>query len=54
MVKADLLSASQGDAAEQFNLGYCYYYGKSVTQNREIAIQYYALAADQDYARGAN
>ena len=39
--------AEQGDANAQFNLGVCYYFGKSVVQNYKEAVKWYTKAAEQ-------
>ena len=44
----DLLhSAEQGDPGAQFSLGYRYYYGTAVKEDREEAIKWYRKAAEQ-------
>lgn len=43
-------AAEQGHAAAQCNLATCYSGGRGVAQNYEIAMQLYALSAEQGYA----
>ena len=40
-------SADQGDAAAQFNLGFCYSNGQGVPQSYEDAVKWYRKSADQ-------
>jgi len=42
------LSASQGDAMAQFNLGGCYAEGLGVTRDRKEAVKWYRLSAQQE------
>jgi hypothetical protein len=49
-VKWYLLSADQGYAIAQFNLGVCYRYGHGVATDRREAVKWYRLAADQGHA----
>ena len=41
------MSAEQGVADAQYNLGYCYESGKGVEQNTEEAKKWYTKAAEQ-------
>jgi TPR repeat protein len=41
------LAADQGYKSAQYNLGYCYEYGKGVQKNHAEAIRLLQLAADQ-------
>lgn len=45
------LSAAQGLAAAQCELGYCYHTGESIEQDQVTGIRYYQQAADQGYAK---
>ncbi len=49
-VKYYKLSADQGDASAQFNLGNMYNNGRGVVQDYKEAVKYYRLSADQGYA----
>jgi len=44
------LSAAQGDANAQFNLGYLYKHGKGVAQDYTEAIKWYRMATAQGHA----
>ena len=46
------LSAAQGYAAGQSNLGYCYGNGEGVAADKKEAVRLYGLAAAQGYAAG--
>jgi TPR repeat protein len=41
------LSAEQGEATAQYNLGYMYEYGRGVAQDYTQAMRWYRQAADQ-------
>ena len=41
------LAADQGHAVVQLTLGKCYYHGDGVDQDKQQAVKYYKLAADQ-------
>ena len=41
--------ASHGDPGAQFNMGHLYRTGKAGTKDKKKAVEYYQLAADQDY-----
>ena len=43
------LSAEQGDAAAQYNLGICYYNGQGVAQDYVEAVRWFRKAAEQGY-----
>ena len=43
-------AAEQGNAAAQYNLGYCYQYGQGVEQNYQEAVKWYRKAAEQGNA----
>ena len=44
------LSADQGNAGAQFNLGLMYYEGQGVKQDYSEALKWYQLSADQGYS----
>lgn len=47
----DLLSkAKSGDPEAQFELGLCYYKGRTIKRNRKVAAKWWKLAADQGHA----
>jgi TPR repeat protein len=48
------LAANQGDAVAQIDLGDCYYEGKGVKQDYKLAVKYYQLAADREFAYAQN
>ena len=41
------LAAEQGNAAAQYNLGYCYQYSIGIAKDEEEAVKWYKLAAEQ-------
>ena len=41
------LSAEQGDALAQFNLGWMYYEGQGVPQDNKEAVKWWRLSAEQ-------
>jgi len=45
------LASQQGNPWAQTCLGQCYQYGYGVNVNRQEAIRYYKLAADQNFPR---
>ena len=44
-----LEKANQGDAKAQHDLGYKYYYGEGITQDRQEALKWYLKSAEQGY-----
>ena len=44
------LSADQGYAVAQYNLGVCFIYGRGVTQDYKEAVKWFRLSADQGNA----
>ena len=50
-VKWYRLSAEQGEATAQYNLGYMYEYGRGVAQDYTQAMRWYRQAADQGHKR---
>jgi TPR repeat protein len=49
-VKWYKMAAEQNYADAQYNLGYCYEYGKGVEQDYTVAVKWYKKAAEQNYA----
>ncbi|CAB4481157.1 unnamed protein product [Rhizophagus irregularis] len=47
-------SARKGDPIAQYNLGYCYQYGKRVAKDYNKAFIWYSKSANNDYALGQN
>ena len=47
-------AVEQGDARAQNNLGWMYFYGEGVGQNKREAAKWYRLAAEQGYANAQN
>ena len=43
-------AAKRGDALAQNNFGVCYYIGQGVAQDRQLAVVWYRLSADQGFA----
>jgi uncharacterized protein len=50
-VKWFRLSAEQGDAEAQYNLGWMYYEGQGVPQDYKEAVKWYRLSAEQGNER---
>ena len=46
---SDLVKAQAGDAMGQYNLGWCYYYGKGVNQDYKEAVKWYTKSAEQGW-----
>jgi TPR repeat protein len=44
-----LKAAEQGDAAGQYNLGCCYFWGFGVEKDEAMALRYFKLSSDQDF-----
>jgi TPR repeat protein len=53
-VKWYKMAAEQNYADAQYNLGYCYEYGKGVEQDYTVAVKWYKKAAEQNYAVAQN
>ena len=53
-VKWYTLSAEQGDADAQYNLGFMYRNGKGVPQDYKTAVKWYTLSAEQGIADAQN
>ena len=49
-VKWYRLAADQGDAEAQGWLGYCYYFGEGIREDKREAVKWYRLAAGQGNA----
>lgn len=47
-------AANQGNAAAQYNLGYCYVHGQGVKQDNEEAMKWFKSAAEQGQAEAQN
>ena len=45
-----LKAAEQGNAKAQYSLGYCYYWGKGVEEDKKEALKWYRKAADQGHS----
>lgn len=43
-------AAKRGDALAQNNFGVCHYIGQAVVQDRQLAVYWYQLSADQGFA----
>ena len=46
--------ANKGDADAQFHLGYCYYFGSDIAEDKAEAVKWYRKAAEQGHAKAQN
>ena len=47
-------AAEWGDVDAQYELGYCYYWGEGVEENKAAAVEWYRKAAEQGNAHAQN